>query len=96
VGWIYIRLTDSVQFGLVIFDNEFSIGKQVTKDHHGLETEEVGIISGALEMKTKTVSICIQSMQYIVLIRISCVTHNIFFSSFGYNETGEGHNGTPG
>jgi hypothetical protein len=28
---------------------------QVTKDHHGLETEEVGIISGALEMKTKTV-----------------------------------------
>ncbi|CAG7815212.1 unnamed protein product [Allacma fusca] len=28
---------------------------KVTKDHHGLENEEVGIISGALDMKTKTV-----------------------------------------
>ncbi|ODN00197.1 Metal transporter CNNM4 [Orchesella cincta] len=28
---------------------------KVTRDQHGLETEEMGIISGALEMKTKTV-----------------------------------------
>lgn len=27
----------------------------MTKDHHGLETEEVGIISGALDLKLKTV-----------------------------------------
>lgn len=28
---------------------------KVTKDHHGLENEEVGIISGALDLKLKTV-----------------------------------------
>lgn len=27
----------------------------MTKDYHGLETEEVALISGALDMKTKTV-----------------------------------------
>ncbi|ODN06176.1 Metal transporter CNNM2 [Orchesella cincta] len=41
---------------------------KVTKDHHGLENEEVGIISGALDLKSKTVKDVMIRVEHIFML----------------------------
>ncbi|CAL8077533.1 unnamed protein product [Orchesella dallaii] len=41
---------------------------KVTKDHHGLENEEVGIISGALDLKSKTVKDVMIRIEHIFML----------------------------
>ena len=56
---------------LIIRMNNYSL--QVTKDHHGLENEEVGIISGALDMKTKTVRDVMTKLDCVFMLPVDAV-----------------------
>ncbi|OXA64215.1 metal transporter CNNM4 [Folsomia candida] len=56
---------------------------RVTKDHHGLAIEEVGIISGALDMKTKTVKDIMVRLESVFMLPIDAV---LDFETFAFIE----------
>ncbi|XP_021952721.1 metal transporter CNNM4 [Folsomia candida] len=56
---------------------------KVTKDHHGLAIEEVGIISGALDMKTKTVKDIMVRLESVFMLPIDAV---LDFETFAFIE----------